>query len=404
MRWTRSDTEMLKPVAGATIGSIVAAVAAMLTPVAPIEHLTSATGLSEIIPSMAPPLGPTAQSLLALGLGAAVFFILLLFLMERPKRASAFSIDSRPQNQPTEKPVANIYAGKEVQSSAPWLDTGSTDLQQHEAPIARLISTIGARLSAIAREGLSRRASSEDLGDFSDLKRKSAGDSHRSILNARDLGEPLPPLVDPAPAPRLADEQDRPGLSDALELLHGAGCGHDGDMRATDPGMNDAPDHVDLRAETPAIDSGPFKLEMAGLAAASRQDDSSLPDSGEVLNVPAIDLSRSAATVGDRTIDNLMARLERGLQQRRATPIAEPGHSIPSGDPVMREAPMTEPRIGRGREDTGDEARTAPVISSAPFRSISSARPEPRTGSDEPMDEGLRNALKTLRRMTAQGN
>ncbi len=73
----------LRVVAIATLASIVAAVAAMFVPAAMLESVTGATGVSEIFPATAAPLGDTARALIAFGSGVVMLAVLMVALLRR---------------------------------------------------------------------------------------------------------------------------------------------------------------------------------------------------------------------------------------------------------------------------------------------------------------------------------
>jgi hypothetical protein len=74
-------------------GAILAAAVTMFLPRALLEGITGATGLSELFPSTAAPLGDTARALIAFGTGVLTFAILAILLSKKngtaPKMAEA---------------------------------------------------------------------------------------------------------------------------------------------------------------------------------------------------------------------------------------------------------------------------------------------------------------------------
>ena len=83
-------------VAMATGGAAIAAIAAMFVPTGIWETLTGSTGVSEMIPATAAPLGDTARALIAFAFGALTFAILAVMLL-RKNRAPKQSVIAQPE-------------------------------------------------------------------------------------------------------------------------------------------------------------------------------------------------------------------------------------------------------------------------------------------------------------------
>lgn len=81
--------KQIKALAMAFAGSVTAAVATMFVPVALLEAFTGATGLSELVPAAAAPLGDTARALIAFGAGALTLAILAYLLLRQDNAPSA---------------------------------------------------------------------------------------------------------------------------------------------------------------------------------------------------------------------------------------------------------------------------------------------------------------------------
>ncbi|MFN5822965.1 MAG: hypothetical protein ACK44T_02950, partial [Sphingomonadales bacterium] len=71
----------------AFVGSAIVAVAAMFVPVRVWEMITGSTGISEMVPVAAAPLGDKARALIAFGLGAVTFIMLAAQTLRRPARS-----------------------------------------------------------------------------------------------------------------------------------------------------------------------------------------------------------------------------------------------------------------------------------------------------------------------------
>ena len=79
-------------------GSAIVAVAAMFVPVRVWEIITGSTGISEMVPVAAAPLGDKARALIAFGLGALTFITLGAQTLRRPARSrSAADVADNPR-------------------------------------------------------------------------------------------------------------------------------------------------------------------------------------------------------------------------------------------------------------------------------------------------------------------
>ena len=79
-------------------GSAIVAVAAMFVPVRVWEMITGSTGISEMVPVAAAPLGDKARALIAFGLGALTFITLGAQTLRRPARSrSAADVADNPR-------------------------------------------------------------------------------------------------------------------------------------------------------------------------------------------------------------------------------------------------------------------------------------------------------------------
>ena len=82
----------------AFVGSAIVAVAAMFVPVRVWEMITGSTGISEMVPVAAAPLGDKARALIAFGLGALTFITLGAQTLRRPARSrSAADVADNPR-------------------------------------------------------------------------------------------------------------------------------------------------------------------------------------------------------------------------------------------------------------------------------------------------------------------
>ena len=83
----RLQSYQVKAVMTAVGASAIAAVAMMFVPVGLLETITGATGISEMVPATAAPLGDTARALMAFVVGAVALVAVLALLLRREKAA-----------------------------------------------------------------------------------------------------------------------------------------------------------------------------------------------------------------------------------------------------------------------------------------------------------------------------
>ena len=97
----------IRALAMAMGGAIVAAVATMFIPAAILEGITGSTGLSELVPATAAPLGDTARALFAFGAGAFTLAVLAFVLLRQ---------DSAPVTAAIADPYAPVPSEDEAAS------------------------------------------------------------------------------------------------------------------------------------------------------------------------------------------------------------------------------------------------------------------------------------------------
>ena len=146
------SNDQMKAIAFAMAGATIAAVSTMFVPVAIIEGFTGATGLSELIPAAAAPLGDTARALIAFGVGAFTLALLTYLLMRK---------DSTPS------------------AAAPLMPS-----QFGETKESRSLKD---RLASIAMPKMPWNKSDDDITELADLPKLRNGDSHPDAPPRRPL-------------------------------------------------------------------------------------------------------------------------------------------------------------------------------------------------------------------------
>ena len=240
------------------------AVAGWFIPLSLIESITTATGLSEMIPALAPPLGSTMRMVLALGGGVSALALAAMFI----------GGSAKPKGRDTVRkaPVADDYRtvpeGVRLTPNArPAFDDGAADDPhsfQHNNGDSPMASRANVRQNArdfaarddhdegaesggffsrmkasLSKLPLPRRFEEEgadggSIRDFSDLKRLRPGGDARDEATARaerpvrpiaahaELGEPLPPLAHEAKMPVLPPKPQVEYDDDLAELERSA--------------------------------------------------------------------------------------------------------------------------------------------------------------------------------------
>lgn len=153
-------------------GSAIVAVAAMFVPVRVWEMITGSTGISEMVPVAAAPLGDKARALIAFGLGALTFITLGAQTLRRPARSrSAADVADDPRMSSQNDAVFDL--------------TEEADPQPSPSLAARLRGKLAAWAEA--------RRDSSAIVTLEDLPKLRASDAHpdapprRPFSAGRDL-------------------------------------------------------------------------------------------------------------------------------------------------------------------------------------------------------------------------
>jgi hypothetical protein len=195
----------------ALAGAVVTSVVAMFVPTGVWEAITGSTGISEIIPATAAPLGDTARAMIAFLFGALAFAVIAALLFRRPATA------------PFTKSVAPVE-----QYTAPvdaYTDTNSGTDTSADADISSDTSLFGKIRERLNNFVESRRAGPV-VTELSDLPKLRSGDAHpdapprRPISAHTDFAEvPPPPLAMSQVTPDIAapvEVQPEPLASEPL--------------------------------------------------------------------------------------------------------------------------------------------------------------------------------------------
>ena len=143
----------IRALAMAMGGAIVAAVATMFIPAAALEGITGSTGLSELVPATAAPLGDTARALFAFGIGAFTLAVLAFVLL-------------RQEGAPVNAAIADPYAPVPSDDDA---------------------DSFKDRLSRIKMPKMPWVKGEDDITDLADLPKLKNGDIHPDAPPRRPL-------------------------------------------------------------------------------------------------------------------------------------------------------------------------------------------------------------------------
>lgn len=346
-------------VAMATGGAAIAAIAAMFVPTGIWETLTGSTGVSEMIPATAAPLGDTARALIAFAFGALTFAILAVMLL-RKNRAPKQSVIAQPEIETEAEGAA------EPVWIEPTLEAEIADADEEEAEKSSLLSRLRDRISAFAA---ARRGAGE-ITDLEDLPKLRSGDAHpdapprRPLLATRDLVDPVEAEALPVESiSAIAEEVEAEVSDEPVEAVL--------ETEAT----------VEIKTEVEA------EAEDNIVASAVAEE---IPTSAGAEPVEA------DASLG--SLAGMVSRLETALAERDAK-LARL-EALVASRPVSNVQPIRE-AMAVEVEPQPVEAEPMPV---APRPMLETVDPEPAPikGESEELDAALRSALETLHRMNAR--
>jgi hypothetical protein len=153
----------------AMAGATLAAVSTMFVPVAMLESVTGATGLSELIPAARAPLGDTARALIAFGAGAFTLSALTYILL-------------RFDGAPAPRPVQAQAPVQEIEASIPdWMVDDEAEKPTFVDRLARI------RLPVFALPKMPWQHDEDAITELADLPKLRNGDAHPDAPPRRPL-------------------------------------------------------------------------------------------------------------------------------------------------------------------------------------------------------------------------
>jgi len=336
------DFARFKQPAMAVTGGIAAALVIATLPHVYLENIVGATGLSQIIPAAAPPLGNTARSLIAVAAGLVSASALYLFLNHKTNSHEGGSDMSLALRKNLAKePVADEREGK-ARFSMPKLNLSAKSLT---------------KFLKKPRKAPGQVTELKDLPDVRAADRHPDAPVRQPIFAATDLGTPLVESIkrfdkteDDQPRPEPVKQQQPPIVK-------------------PDPVAEKAPDRAS--EEKPTVE---------------RTDKSGEP---KKTGAPGEDLSAlSLAQLADR--------LEAGLRRLEALEKRAP---VVAPEKPAQFSPESRDMV----ESTEESVEPAPVTI-PPLRSVDTVEmveTDPESIRQADMDAALKAALGTLEKMTA---
>lgn len=335
------DMGRLKQPAMAVAGGIAAALVVATLPHVYLENIIGATGLSEIIPAAAPPLGNTARGLIAVATGMISTSALYLFLNHNPKfpRGGSDMSSAIRRNLKTDT-MDNEREGKS-RFAIPKLDLSAKSLT---------------KFLKKPKKAAGQVTELQDLPDIKPADRHPDAPARHPIFASSDLGVPLTEKIKQFDESEADEEFQEPVEQSVAPVERPA------------PSVADSMLHSPTEEETTPIRSETnIDHEQP---AAPREDLNAL------------------------SIAQLADRLEAGL--RRLEALERRGQIAPS-PAAAGSAPIAENMVGPA--DVCDT--TAPAVV-PPLRSVESVETDAHNDRQADMDTALKAALGTLERMTVQ--
>ncbi len=222
----------------AILGGIVATIAALFIPMSVLEGMTGATGLSELIPATAAPLGSSARIIFVIFTGVLVASILLVILLRKVSSQKEEEYDDQGyqgdsietqdihdvlnedsdnaiRNEPAMEPVAYTRKRMPITNMS---DIDEAEVTQKDSKLAGIGGVfVGIMVAAKSKLNKLPFIGKDDnaIRDFDDLPKLRESDRHpdaparRPISAHEELGEKLPDL----PA-----HSDTYNIDDSLDL------------------------------------------------------------------------------------------------------------------------------------------------------------------------------------------
>jgi hypothetical protein len=341
--------DQAKAVALATGAGAVAAIGAMFVPTGIWETLTGSTGISEMVPATAPPLGDTARALISYSLGALTLLLLSgLFL----RKAAHRHYPAIAHDDPFWSYSEAFEDNDTVEDAEAFVEYEMFDGNDAFDEAGDEKASIFARLRARIAAFVEARRNGGEITDLEDLPKLRSGDAH------------------PDAPPRRPFSANR----DILEAEGQA---------------VDASEAVVSVETVEAEWVEPIEVEATEFE----------PENEAQLAAPAFaaTASTTSQSVGISSLDDMVSRFESALAERDA--------QLAYIEKIASELPVSN--VQPIRPDIAPAAAYEPApVEPTPLRAV--VRDEdmpvdvPQRPESEELDAALRSALETLHRMNAR--
>ncbi len=361
----------------AFVGSAIVAVAAMFVPVRVWEMITGSTGISEMVPVAAAPLGDKARALIAFGLGAVTFIMLAAQTLRRPARSR------------TVADVADDVVANEPRMSS-WNDA-VFDLTEKADPEPRpsLVARLRGKLAAWAEA----RRDSSAIVTLEDLPKLRASDAHpdapprRPFSAGRDLealaaeGEPVSTVSMFAREAQAISEA--PTAPEAPEVSIAEPIAEDEPMPLVDDSLDAGLEAELIEAAAIAESGEPHAEQLQAAAGISAHHDMAVK-----ADAPVAVEAEVVASHADDLLATMVDRLEAALSARDA--------ELARIEALARELAASQ-AVPTPQTDALKAIEAETVAVSRPAREAMLADVFVPDNAEE-MDPALRSALETLHR------
>jgi len=364
----------------ATAVSAIVASAAMFVPAQIWESITGSTGISEMFPAAAAPLGDRARALIAFALGAGCFLLL---------SAQAFRSPGRP----------SVATDNELDDAYPHAGQPFAPLEQDAEAGPR--PSLVARLREKLASHLQSRRAYADITTLDDLPKLRAGDAHpdapprRPFSAGRDLVEETdtdtisePDIAVSEPVALAADRPVPENVTAVNATAEETSEEGEEAMPLVDDSMEPGLE-AELIEAAAAAESGdedvPIVLSPPAIAAVQAAEPANMIESQPETGHEGADSGIAADAPLSAIVDRLEAALDaRDAQLARVEALARELSAASASD--AQPVPVEE---------------TPPVVAARPVLEAVPDSPSAMPSADE-MDPALRSALETLHRMSAR--
>jgi hypothetical protein len=361
----------------AFVGSAIVAIAAMFVPVRVWEMITGSTGISEMVPVAAAPLGDKARALIAFGLGAVTFIMLAAQTLRRPARSRSVA------------DVADDVVANEPRMSS-WNDavfdlTEKADPEPSPSLVARLRGKLAAWAEA--------RRDSSAIVTLEDLPKLRASDAHpdapprRPFSAGRDLealaaeGEPVSTVSMFAREAQTISEA--PIAPEAPEASIAEPIAEDEPMPLVDDSLDAGLEAELIEAAAIAESGEPHEEQLQAAAGISAHHDMAVK-----ADAPVAVEAEVVASHADDLLATMVDRLEAALNARDA--------ELARIEALARELAASQ-AVPTPQTDALKAIEAETVAVSRPAREAMLADVFVPDNAEE-MDPALRSALETLHR------